>query len=42
MSARHDANRRLLRARDEMDRSYADGNSLRITQPADGPAAPPA
>jgi len=24
MSARHDANRRLLRARDEMDRSYAD------------------
>jgi AraC-like DNA-binding protein len=24
MSVRHDANRRLLRARDEMDRSYAD------------------
>lgn len=24
MEARHDANRRLLRARDEMDRSYAD------------------
>ncbi len=24
MSARHDANRRLLRARDAMDRSYAD------------------
>jgi AraC-like DNA-binding protein len=24
MPARHDANRRLLRARDEMDRSYAD------------------